>query len=163
MNIEIKAVYDEFDMWASVIRRSFVTVADEFKITRENAPTNPAFAGSDSLERMKEKGIMMYGAYFSGQRVGFVAIEKADEDRWYMERLAVLSQYRHMGIGRKLMDFVFETVKKNSGNKVSIGIINENRMLKKWYMDYGFIETGMKVFKHLPFEVCFLEKSVERR
>lgn len=162
MSIEIKAVYDEFDDWASVIRISFATVAAEFNITRENAPTNPAFAEADSLVKMKEKGIDMYGAYCKGHKVGFVAVEKADDDRWYMERLAVLPQYRHMGIGRALMDFVFESVRMNGGKKVSIGIINENRVLKNWYIAYGFLETEVKVFKHLPFEVCFLEKTVRQ-
>lgn len=102
----------------------------------------------------------MYGAYLDGQRVGFVAVERADDDRWYMERLAVLPEYRHKGIGRTLMDFVFETVRQRGGKKVSIGIINENRVLKKWYIDYGFVETGTRAFSHLPFEVCFLEKAV---
>ncbi|HOJ80029.1 MAG TPA: GNAT family N-acetyltransferase, partial [Clostridiales bacterium] len=124
MDIEIREVNDEFEEWASVIRNSFATVAEEFRITRENAPTNPAFAEADSLEQMKVKGVSMYGAYLDWQRVGFVAIERADDDRWYMERLAVLPEYRHRGIGRALMDFVFETVRKRGGKKVSIGIIN---------------------------------------
>ena len=76
-----------------------------------------------------------------------------------MERLAVLPSYRHRGIGRALMDFAFEAVKKHGGKKVSIGIINENRVLKNWYMEYGFVETGTRVFRHLPFEVCFMEKA----
>lgn len=160
MDIEIREVNDEFEEWASVIRNSFATVTEEFKITRENAPTNPAFAEADSLEKMKGKGASMYGAYLDGQRVGFVAVERADDDRWYMERLAVLPEYRHKGIGRTLMDFVFETVRQRGGKKVSIGIINENRVLKKWYIDYGFVEMGTRAFSHLPFEVCFLEKAV---
>jgi ribosomal protein S18 acetylase RimI-like enzyme len=159
MDIVISEVCDKFEEWAVVIRNSFATVAEEFGITRENAPTNPAFAEADSLEKMKEKGIMLYGAYLDEQRVGFVAIERADGDRWYMERLAVLPPYRHRGIGRALMDFAFKTVKKHGGKKVSIGIINENRVLKNWYMEYGFVETGTRVFRHLPFEVCFMEKA----
>ncbi|NLH96816.1 MAG: GNAT family N-acetyltransferase [Clostridiaceae bacterium] len=48
---------------------------------------------------MKEKGIYMYSAYLGGQRIGFVAAEKADDGCWYMERICVLPQYRHRGIG----------------------------------------------------------------
>jgi ribosomal protein S18 acetylase RimI-like enzyme len=161
MDIEIREVFDEFEEWASVIRNSFATVAEEFGITRENAPTNPAFVEADSLEKMKEKGASMYGAYLGGQRVGFVAMKKADDDLWYMERLAVLPQYRHRGIGRALTDFVFEMAKQRGGKRVSIGLINKNRVLKNWYISCGFVETGTRMFSHLPFEVCFMEKAVK--
>lgn len=78
-----------------------------------------------------------------------------------MERLAVLPEYRHKGIDRKLMKFVFDNVKEDGGERVSIGIINENRKLKNWYLQYGFIETGVKKFEHLSFVVCFMEKNIE--
>jgi hypothetical protein len=52
-------------------------------------------------------------------------------------------------------------VKQANGVKVSIGIINENTILKKWYADYGFIETAIKEYSHLPFNVCLMEKSIQ--
>ena len=159
MSIVIKKINAEFEECANVIRNSFITVANEFKITKENAPTNPAFTESDSLMKMKEKGIEMFGAYKDDHCVGFVAIEKASEDSYYMEKLAVLPEYRHNGYGKELIDFVFSNVKKSGGKKISIGIINENRKLKDWYIKHGFVETSIKVFKHLPFEVCFMEKA----
>lgn len=48
-----------------------------------------------------------------------------------------------------------------TGGSVSIGIINENRVLKNWYIEYRFAETGTRKSSHLPFEVCFLEKEVQ--
>lgn len=160
MSIEIKKINDEYEACANVIRNSFITVADEFKITRENAPTNPAFLGSDSLIKMKEKGAEMFGAYADNICVGFVAVEKASDDIYYMERLAVMPEYRHNGYGGELVDFVFDFVKKSGGKKVSIGIINENKILKYWYIKHGFIETGIKAFNHLPFDVCFMERAI---
>jgi hypothetical protein len=47
-----------------------------------------------------------------------------------------------------------------SKEEVKIGIINENLKLKKWYIDYSFIELAVKQYPHLPFNVCFLEKEV---
>lgn len=38
---------DMFDECAEVIRDSFMTVANDFKLTKENAPTNPAFIEID--------------------------------------------------------------------------------------------------------------------
>jgi ribosomal protein S18 acetylase RimI-like enzyme len=163
MSVVIKPVIDELDKWAELLRSSFITVADAFGITRENAPTNPAFADTDSLSVMLDKGVSLFGAYCDDMRAGFVALEDAGNGCWYMERLAVLPEYRHKGIGRMLMDFAFGTVKEKGGKKISIGIINENKVLKDWYTEYGFAETGTRVFKHLPFEVCFMEKPVGRR
>lgn len=162
MSICIRKVNDEFNECAKVIRNSFITVANEFNITRENAPTNPAFLGSDSLMKMKEKGIEMYAAYAGGKCIGFVAIEKGNDNRFYMERLAVLPEYRHKGYGEQLVSFVIDLVKNHYGDRISIGIINENRKLKEWYKKLGFIETGIKVFDHLPFEVCFMERQCEQ-
>ena len=43
MGISIRKVKDEYEDCADVIRKSFITVADEFKITRENAPIREAY------------------------------------------------------------------------------------------------------------------------
>lgn len=156
----IRRVRGNLEECAGVIRNAFITVVDEFHLTRENAPTNPAFLGADALEKMRDKGAVMFGAYEGEHCIGFVAAQEANEGTFYMERLAVLPEYRHEGIGRKLMDTVFDYVRENGGKKVSIGIINENTKLKNWYLQYGFAETAVKHFDHLPFEVCFMEKAI---
>lgn len=46
---------------------------------------------------------------------------------------------------------------------LSIGIINENKVLKQWYSSFGFNETGFKKFPHLPFTVCFMEKKITKK
>jgi hypothetical protein len=51
-------------------------------------------------------------------------------------------------------------VKNMEGKKASIGIINENVRLKKWYIKHGFCEKALQRFDHLPFTVCFLEKEL---
>jgi ribosomal protein S18 acetylase RimI-like enzyme len=93
-------------------------------------------------------------------QVGFVAIEKADDKVYYLDKLAVLPEYRHKGYGGKLVEFVSNFVKKHNGQKVSLGMINESTVLKKWYQKLGFKETGTQSFEHLPFTVCFMEKSL---
>ena len=133
----VKRIDNQFEECISLIIKSFITVANEFNLTKENAPTNPAFADIHTLVKMKEKGVEMYGAYEGEICIGFVAVERASEDNFYMEKLAVLPEYRHKGIGKKLIDFVFAFVKRNGGKKVSIGIINENKRLKDWYIKYG--------------------------
>lgn len=143
-----------------VIRASFLTVAKEFNLTLENAPTNPAFIKFDTLLKMREKGIALFAVFHADTQIGFVAIEKADEDTYYMEKLAVLPEFRHRGYGRMIMDFVSDFVRKNGGKRIGIGIINENTVLKQWYENYGFREIERKKYQHLPFTVCLMSKEI---
>jgi len=143
-----------------VIRASFLTVAKEFNLTMENAPTNPAFIKFDALLKMREKSIAMFAVLHADTQIGFVAIEKANEDTYYMEKLAVLPEFRHRGYGRMIMDFVSDFVRKNGGKRIGIGIINENTVLKQWYENYGFREIERKKFQHLPFTVCLMSKEI---
>ena len=57
---------------------------------------------------------------------------------------------------KKLLDKVIDEIKLRKGKYISIGIIDENIRLKKWYLNYGFIEKGTRRFEHLPFIVCFM-------
>ncbi len=102
----------------------------------------------------------MFGFFNGSEQTGFVALRKAFDTLFYLEKLAVLPAVRHQVYGRSLMDFSCEYVKKVNGETISIGIINENIRLKQWYVDYGFKEIELKRFSHLPFTVCILEKQV---
>jgi len=162
MNLIFKQVSEdsELEKCAEVIRNSFITVAKDFNLTIDNAPTNAAFIKLENLIKMREKGIAMFSVYNEKEQVGFVAIERANENVFYMEKLAVLPKHRHKGYGKAIMDFVFGYVKDKGGKTVEIGIINENTILKKWYENYGFSQIGIKKFNHLPFNVCFMKKDV---
>ena len=153
---------DELQESAKIIRNSFITVAIEMNLDVENCPTNPAFISFADLKKLKEEGVETFGLFYQDRQVGFVAVEKASDTLYYMEKLAVLPEYRHRGFGKRLMDFVFDHVKQQDGNTVSIGIINESSVLKNWYSNYGFVETGIRRFEHLPFVVCFMEKKVDQ-
>ena len=112
---------------ARVIREANRTVARDLNLTKENAPTNPAFITYEALEGSMNKGLAMYGFYEDKKLVGCVGIEDPKkDDTFYIERLAVLPLYRHNGIGRRLMDFAFEKIKSYNGKTVSIRIIDEN-------------------------------------
>jgi len=141
-----------------VLRASFLTVADDFNLTTENCPTNPAFVTLERLAKLKEKGVRFFGLFDDNRQIGFVAVEKANDSVYYMERLAILPEFRHRGYGKRLLDFVDDYVKKQNGAKISIGIIDANTVLKDWYRSHGYVETGVRHFEHLPFDVCFMEK-----
>jgi GNAT superfamily N-acetyltransferase len=145
---------------AEVIASVFRTVADEFGLTEANCPSHPAFVTVATLRELNDRGAALFGVYDTGELLGCVAVERADQSIWYVEKLAVLPAHRHAGLGRRLMEFAFDYVRGQGGKVVSIAIIDENRVLKGWYASLGFTETGSKRFPHLPFTVCFMEKPV---
>ena len=152
----------DVDAAASVLRQANATVAADLGFTQENAPTNPAFINTGTLRKQITGDRDFFVLEKENIIIGTVAVEKSqkEKDTFYIERLAVLPEHRHNGYGKMLMEFAMDQVREENGKKVSIGIINENTMLKNWYISLGFTETGTKKFSHLPFTVCFLSKEL---
>jgi ribosomal protein S18 acetylase RimI-like enzyme len=144
---------------ANVIRESFATVAEQLGLTQDNAPTNPAFIETRHLQNMRKKGIKMLGVFYAQVQIGFVAIEKKPGNSFYMERLAVLPNYRHKGFGRRIVEYVADYIAGQGGEAVLIGVINEHEVLKAWYRTLGFVDLRTERFAHLPFVVCYMEKN----
>lgn len=144
----VRKVYNDTDIikCAKIIRNSFITVADNFGLTIKNAPTNPAFITDENLQKSIEKGLDLYLKYQDDEAVGCIGIQmsSSSKETYYIERLSVLPKKRHLGIGKSLLDFAFDKINKKGGKEISIGIINENEILKEWYIKYGFIECVKK-------------------
>lgn len=145
-----------------VIHRSFATVAAEFGLNEQNCPTNGAFIPLTRLQNDYNKGDTMFGLYECGMLVGFMQLSKKDDGIYALEKLGVLPEHRHNGYGKKLIQFAARKVCEFDGNKISIGIIEQNTQLKNWYAANGFIHTGIKVFGHLPFTVRFMEMPIHK-
>lgn len=162
-NLEFVKVNSQKDLENSliIINKSFITVADDFGLTKENSPTNPAFINIDSLKSLILKTDDLFLLKHNTKPVGFYALENSgDNIVYYLERLSILPDYRHNGLGEKLLDHAFDEVKNRDGKKISIGIIDNNIKLKNWYIRYGFKENLIKKYDHLPFDVCFMSKEV---
>jgi ribosomal protein S18 acetylase RimI-like enzyme len=143
---------------ARVIRLSFATVAEAFGLTPQNCPNHPAFIRKERLIAMREAGARFFGLYAADTLAGCVAARVKGAIA-YIEKLAVLPQYRHMGYGNALMDAALGYAKEQGCGKASIGIIDENTVLKDWYKSMGFTVVEIKEFAHLPFTVCIMTKS----
>lgn len=148
---------------AEVIKASFQTVAAEFGLTEANAPTHPSNMTFENLITAKNKGLKLFGLFLGDEQVGFVAIDAANAPVFHFERLAVLPDYRHKGLGEELVKFACDYIKSNGGDKAAIGIIEEHTVLKDWYCTLGFKHTGTRKFSHLPFTVGFMEKDLGSR
>ena len=163
MKIDKLSKQNDIELCRKILNESFITVADEFGLTRENSPTNAAFYSNDDLKKQIEKGIEFYKGTNKGKVIGCVAIEKSktEPDTFYVEKLAVLPLFRHKGFGKQLMDFCSDTVKDLGGKTISIALIDSNLQLKGWYEELGFQVTAIKEFEHLPFKVCFMQKDID--
>jgi ribosomal protein S18 acetylase RimI-like enzyme len=161
IKITLLNVDNEIDMICSLLQESFKTVAEEYKLTKENSPTHNAFITQQILQKEIEKGVILFGFRDNDKLIGCVGINKAsNKDCYYIEKLCVLPAYRHKRIGNLLLAHAITEIAKKKCNYISIGIINENEQLKQWYINQGFIEQKFVKFDHQSFTVCFLTMHI---
>lgn len=153
---------DDFTILAKLLNDAFATVAKEFRLTKENSPTNNAFITGEELYLQLTDNREFYVYENQEEKVGFVAIERSvsTPGTFYIEKMAVIPAYRHYGIGILLMDFAINRIRELGGKRISIGLIDSNTILKDWYRKQGFKEFEIKTFDHLPFNVCMMEKNI---
>jgi len=155
-----KIRHNDLDTAALLIRESFSTVAEEFGLTVENCPTNGAFIQKIRLESELSRGDLMFGLYHAASMVGFMQLEIKIPEMIILEKLSVHPEYRHLGYGAALLDFAQRTAAELNVKKIALAIIEENTVLKDWYLSHGFVNVGTKNFEHLPFTVGFMEKMI---
>jgi ribosomal protein S18 acetylase RimI-like enzyme len=139
-----------------LIRKSYRDVARRFNLTSENCPKHPSNCTDDWIRNDFARGVSYYIIAPNGRPAGCAALEIPEPDLGYLERLAVLPADRRQGIGRRLVDHVFDRAGASGVKKISIGIIGAQSELKRWYQKIGFIEGTTQNFGHLPFRVTFM-------
>lgn len=161
MSIVIRNATDEdVSLLTSLVQDSFRDVAERFQLTSENCPKHPSNCNPEWFETALEKGIRYYILEYNRTPCGCVALEHAKPDVCYLERLAVLPQFRGKGFGKALVDYVVNEAKKLGISRVEIGIIAEQTELKEWYERLGFFVTREAEFEHLPFRVGFMAREI---
>ena len=145
------------------IRRSFQDVALRFGLNQENAPRHPSNCIADWIQKDMERGVNYFVMENENIVVGCVALEKANSDECYLERLAVLPDKRRRGFGNALVTHVLSQAKSLGAKRVNIGIIAEQNELKKWYKEIGFVEQESKEFPRLPLNVTFMSYKLDKK
>lgn len=148
-------------MLVEIIRRSFKDVAERFHLTRDNAPRHPSNCTAEWVQKNMERGVAYFIIENEKHAVGCVALEQANSEVCYLERLSVLPDQRRRGFGKALVEHVLSEAKLLAAKRVDIGIIAEHAELKDWYERLGFIEGESKEFPHLPFRVTFMSYHLE--
>ena len=151
---------EQLNICLEIIRSSFATVAVEFGLTESNCPSHTAFITMDKLEKQFNDGRLMFLFFQNDIPVGYFSLAKCSDEEWELNNLAVLPKYRHLGIGKAMIDYAVKIVINYGGTKISIGIIEENTTLKNWYLNLGFKHISTHKFEHLPFTVGFMEMKL---
>ena len=147
----------------NVIRKSFLTVADEFGFTIENAPRFTAFAITEEwLLYQLEYEHRPMAAYYddNGKIMGYYSLQYLENSECELNNLCVLPEARHKKIGEALLDDAVVCAKKKGCKKMKIGIVEENKVLRRWYENHGFIHTHTEKFDFFPFTCGYMERDL---
>lgn len=146
-----------------VIRNSFLTVANEYGFTPENASRFTAFSVTEErlLWQMNTEHRLMYAFYADGSIVGYYSLLLRENADCELNNLCVLPSYRHRGIGEALLRSAFDEALKLGCIKISISIVEENIVLRKWYEAFGFIHIKTEKYDFFPFTCGYMEKILD--
>jgi ribosomal protein S18 acetylase RimI-like enzyme len=146
--------------YGEVIRKSFATVAEDFGWTNENTPEFRAFLSDDRLAAKCKPGYYSFGYERDGFLFGYAAITDMGDGVFEMNQFDILPEWRHLGYGRKLLNFCKVKTRELGGHTLTLNYIEENTVLKNYYLANGFEHTGTKKFSHLPFTVGYMKCAV---
>jgi GNAT superfamily N-acetyltransferase len=156
----VKAMEEDASQIAALIRTSHQDVARMFAITRDNNPKHPSFCTTDWVLSDCKRGEEYFLYKIGNINAGCMAFEQADPETAYLNRLSVLPEHRHQGIGAALVRHILVYAESKHVNVVSIGIIAAHEILKAWYLNLGFAEKDTRRFAHLPFDVTYMHYNL---
>lgn len=137
-------------------------MADEFGFTEENAPGFTAFATTDEklFRQMDSERRPMYVFVENGVLCGYYSLLIQENDECELNNIAVLPEYRHKGIGKKLLEHSCLIARDNGCRMMNIGIVEENKRLRKWYEENGAIHVGTRKYDFFPFTCGYMKKPL---
>lgn len=106
---------EQLNICLDIIHKSFQTVADELNLTRETCPSHTAFMPIERLISQFDNDTPMLLYQYNGRFVGYFSLS-INDDSVELNNLAVLPEYRHLGIGKELVDYAI-TYSKNIRKK----------------------------------------------
>ena len=154
---------DELSACADVIRKSFQTVADEFGFTRENAPRFTAFATTEErlAWHMEGEHRLMYLDEEEGRICGYCSLLLLENGVCELGSLSVLPEYRHRGIGFRLLQHAEKAARVHDCTVMNLSIVEENTVLRNWYERCGAVHTGTEKFDFFPFTCGYMKIKLQ--
>lgn len=143
-----------------VIRRSFQTVADEFGFTPEKDPKFTSYATTEErLEyHMYVEKRPMYACFVDGKIAGYYSLHIADGEI-ELSNLCTDPEFRHRKIGEALMFHSFDRARELGFTEITIGVVDANERVKRWYESFGFKKSG-ECGAYLTFRCIFMKRPI---
>lgn len=95
----------------------------------------------ESLRRqIEEKGAQYFIAYRGDVSTGYISIIELDKGRYHLDKIYVLLPFQGEGLGRKLVDFATEHLRKTAGvERLYLTLnVNRNNSAIGFYKNLGF-------------------------
>jgi RimJ/RimL family protein N-acetyltransferase len=111
---------------------------NEFKITVEEE--------REIIRSFRERdNCLMIAARLEEKIVGLLTFEGGHRERLKHRGefgLTVAKEYWGMGIGKRLIEYMIETVKKNGITRIGLQVRADNERAIKLYSNFGFVKEG---------------------
>ncbi len=148
---------DDYEHCYKVIINSFLEVNSILGITEKNCPGNSGYMTYHQFQNELLKGLKLYG-FYNPELVACIGLYRKSDVRTKIKMLCVLPRYRHLGIGKELMDFA----ESKADIKLVLGMIYENQKLFNWYLSLGYEVDKIKTYKGNDYKVAYMEKTIEK-
>jgi len=154
---------DKSDIVADIIRKSFSEQAQILGINQKDYPNYVAFETSGNIKNKIENGEVIVIAWLNDMPIGTVRyiIDKENPLKGYINRLAVLPEYRRKAYGKILMAYAEEKLFQSGVKIIEISVVKKFDKLEKYYENLGYEYMRDQSFPSLPFEVRFMVKSIK--
>lgn len=155
-----RANVNDADQLAALIAASFRDVAEQFGLTRDTCPGHTSYLTAEEVRRGMGFGNQYFMAFCGIEACGAIAIRLPKGGTGIVEKVAVLPDYRHRGIGRQLMAHAIDTLQLYGAHTAAIGIIADHAVLRGWYEALGFRAGQQTHYAHLPFAVLHMQRTI---
>ncbi len=79
-------------------------------------------------------------------------------DRMEIDNIMVLEEYRHMGIGSMLMDYIINIYNEKKLDNITLEVRKSNVKAINLYKKYGFVEVGIRKYYYGDEDGILMEK-----
>ena len=148
-----QAVPEDAPLLASILRRSFQDVAQEFGMNPDTFRWHPSNYQDDWIRDDMSNGITFFILEVKGLPAGCVGMTTPQDAACEMKRLGVLPERRHKGLGKTLVDHAIARATSLGLSRLNLELIAANARLRRWYEAMGFAYIGVRTIEDIPFEI----------
>lgn len=156
-----KATKADSETLAEILRAAFQPIASKFSLNKSICPTHTSFVEKGWLDWEFDHGAeYLIGHDEKGYPLSCVSIKSISDDAVELRRLAVLPEYQHKGLGRRMVREIEKMCRDRNICRIKVGIVAQHSELHEWYKSEGYIDTSTEMISALPFKVQYMEKRI---